>query len=109
MSDFGSSSYGSSTDETSGVVTFTLFELPPGETVTISVAGARTTTAERMTTYTLDVSGEEFAINTVTSSPTNMGVFAPVVVPASGRITITAKPKSGGYSFLTAVKITFEP
>lgn len=87
-----------------------IMELPPGATVTVSVAGATTSATGRSTLYTLDASGETITVDNTTAAASNMGTFAPVVVPASGRLTLTAAPNAGAgstYAILSAIKLVF--
>lgn len=90
---------------------FTLFDLEPGSQIRLSVlAAVNAPNTNRIGQYTISngTDSQMIEIDPSTVAASNVGLFDPIMVPASGQIVVSCQPKSGmAYAYFSGGIIDF--
>ncbi|MDH2328766.1 hypothetical protein QCN27_18100 [Cereibacter sp. SYSU M97828] len=95
--------------EGGATITLVFRNLTPGDRVRVGVAASRASNdTMRRGRYVLN-GGEAITVNAANNAASNQGSFAPVTVPPSGELTLTATGDGAGQiAYLNAVILDFE-
>lgn len=94
--------------EAGDVYTLTFYDLNPGETVTVSCCGIRSAGGTARRADVTLTGGQTLELDASNIAASNQIVFAPIVIPADGQITLSLQISSGSnYGYLHGVILDF--